>query len=97
MVAISTSYLYYLCVYWLFAVSPLSFWTPYFNKKIVPCMTLVSYLYPGLPSQLFFAAVDFYGCNKSCEGRPGYEASMTLCKVIPPCTQLQSNFTLSVI
>ena len=27
--------------------------------------------YPGLPSQLSFAAVE----KKSCEGRPGYEAT----------------------
>ena len=33
-------------------------------------------LYPGLPSQLFFVAVGkrAHGCEKSCEGRPGYEA-----------------------
>ena len=34
--------------------------------------------YPGLPSQLFSQpwqkACFCHGCEKSCEGRPGYEA-----------------------
>ena len=38
--------------------------------------------YPGLPSQLFsqlwkkgYHAFFFHGCEKTCEGRPGYEAT----------------------
>ena len=44
------------------------------------CMHTVA-SYPGLPSQLFFATMEprFFprGCEKSCEGRPGYEAMYT--------------------
>ena len=53
--------------------------TPSLNQERErQCALLASY--PGLPSQLFFAAVELthafsHGCKKSCEGRPGYEAS----------------------
>ena len=43
---------------------------------------IVSLVYPGLPSQLFSQPwkthAFFHGCEKSCEGRPGYEASLSL-------------------
>ena len=48
---------------------------------ISPCTCTSIALYPGLPSQLFSqpwkkaTRVFFHGCEKSCEGRPGYKAS----------------------
>ena len=42
-------------------------------NSCVPSILVASY--PGLPSQLF-SQPFFHGCENSCEGRPGYEASI---------------------
>ena len=46
--------------------------------------TCAASLYPGLPSQLF-SQFFCHGCEKSCEGRPGYEATCVVPSAYEDC------------
>ena len=64
---------------WTGSISSLGFIQPSLISCFFCAVDLASY--PGLPSQLFFVAMEkshafFHGCEKSCEGRPGYEPTI---------------------